>query len=183
MTLNQVLAGNTIDADDIQDELDYLESFAVPISAMKASDTGPRVNATKSADPDLTVTLPANRTYEVDGWLIPTSAANAAGDFAFDWTWTNTATVTAVGLGAHNSLAAGTQAADTEVIAYLADSATPSGNQPYGASTGNGGIHVAAIVVTGSSDVALTVEWAENAINASGTTLRAGSWITARRKA
>lgn len=182
MALNQVLAGNIIYADDVQDELDEVDSYARPITATKAVDTGPRVNNTKSADPELAITLPANRTYVVQGWFLVSSASNAAGDFACGWQWTNTATVTATGLGLHNSLASGSQA-DVEGIGYGPDATTPSQSQPYGASTTPTGIFVSARVVTGTSAVVLTVEWAQANTNASGTTLLTGSHIVARRSA
>lgn len=162
--------------------LNELASYAVPITAVKVVPTGPRVNNTKSNDPELAITLPANRAYEVFGSLLITGG-NAAGDFAYGWNWTNTATIIVNGLGAHNSLASGSQSPDAEVIAYLADSATPTSSTPYGASTSNTGAYISAYVVTGNADVLLTLEWAESATNATGTTLLAGSRIAARRLA
>lgn len=170
-------AGTTLTAAKVAE----LATYAVPIEASKASDSAALASdATLNADPDLVIVLPASRTYDVDGWMIHSSAANAAGDIQFGWSWTNTATVTMYGLGPHNSMASGSQS-DVESIARAADTTSPTAGTPYGASTTPTNSHIRARVVTGASPVTLTLNWAQATSNVSGTTLHAGSYISARR--
>jgi hypothetical protein len=177
MTWTDPSAGQTLTAAKLAE----LATYSVRIEASKASDSPALTSdATLNADPDLVIVLPANRTYDVDGWMIHSSAANAAGDIQFGWSWTNTATVTMYGLGPHNSMASGSQS-DLESIARAADTASPTAGTPYGASTTSTNTHLRARVVTDASAVTLTLNWAQATSNASGTTLHAGSYISARR--
>lgn len=158
-----------------------LASYAVPITAEKTSGTA-RINNTISADPELVVVLPANRTYDIDLLMRISSAANAAGDFQYRWAWTGTADVTVYNMGVHNAIASGSQS-DLESISYAVDSSTPSSATPLGASTTTTSSLAKARVVTGGSSVTLTLEWAQSSTNANATTLDTGSTLTARRRA
>lgn len=180
MALDQVLTGNFILAVDIQDEIDELDSYARPIQVVKSGDTARTSTAARTADPHLSITLPPNRTYDCLFTGKTFSAANAAGDFAWDVIWTNTATVTVGGNGLTNVLASGS-VGDMEGASFVADSTTPAGGIPWGTSTsttdGQGWFRV----VTGSSAVVVTIGWAQFASNVNSTTLRAGSTLVARR--
>lgn len=172
-------AGQTLTAAILND----LGTYASEIQAEKASDSPALTSdATLNADPDLVIVLPANRTYDVTGWMIHSSAANAAGDIQFSWSWTNTATVTMYGLGPHNGIVSGSQS-DLESIARAADSSSPTTASPYGSSTTPINTHLRARVVTGGSAVTLTLNWSQASSNVNGTTLHAGSMISARRAA
>lgn len=157
-----------------------LASYAVPIRAEKAGDTSRASTAVSAADPDLVIVLPASRTYDVEITMHVTSAANAAGDFRFGLGWTNTATVTLGGHGLHIALASGTSA-DLEALAYVPDTSTPTGDIGVGASTTRTVVKGWATVVTGGSNVTLSLLWAQAASNVNNTTLLTGSSIVARR--
>lgn len=149
-----------------------------PITAEKPGDTSRSSVTAKTADPDLVLALAINTTYEVRGLLIVTSAANAAGDFSYDWGFPANAVVSAGGVGLHNTLASGSQS-DLEGVAYPLDASSPVGSLPYGASTSNSGISVNARVKMGSTAGNLELLWAQVASNANATTLKGGSFITA----
>jgi hypothetical protein len=157
-----------------------LASYAVPITAYKAGDTNRASTITSTADPDLVIVLPANRTYEVEITMYVTSAANAAGDFRFALGWTNTATVTLGGHGIHISVASGSSA-DLEALGIAADTTTPTSDIGIGASTTRTTVKGWATVVTGGSNVTLSLLWAQASSNANNTTLLTGSSIVARR--
>lgn len=169
-------AGQTLTAAKIAE----LASYSVPIRAEKAGDTSRNTLAVTTADPELVIVLPANRTYDIDIALHVSSAANAAGDFQMNWGWTNTATVTQGGQGLVNSLASGSSGS-ADMISYPPDSATPTGAISYGASTSRCLIEQRVTVVTGGSNVTLSLLWAQQASNANNTTLHAGSKVVARR--
>jgi hypothetical protein len=157
-----------------------LASYAVPISAYKAGDTVRVSTATATADPDLVIVLPANRTYDVEITMYVTTETNAAGDFRFGLGWTNTAAVTYGVQGLHISLASGSSG-DLEAVGYAPDSTTPVTETAIGASTTRCVVKAWATVVTGGSNVTLSLLWAQVFSNADDTILRAGSSIVARR--
>jgi hypothetical protein len=145
-----------------------LASYAVPITAYKAGDTNRASTITSTADPDLVIVLPANRTYEVEITMYVTSAANAAGDFRLG------------GHGIHISVASGSSA-DLEALGIAADTTTPTSDIGIGASTTRTTVKGWATVVTGGSNVTLSLLWAQASSNANNTTLLTGSSIVARR--
>lgn len=152
-----------------------------PVEAVKAGDTPRSSNITLTADPDLTVTIPAtSATYELTAHLFATSAANAAGDIQYDWTYPTGATLTWGAAGPHNTLASGSQA-DGEWTAVMLDGSSPSGAIPYGASQAGAGTLVIGRLVVGSTGGNLTLRWAQQSSNASATVLKAGSYIRIRR--
>lgn len=176
MTWTDIPAGTTLDAATLAD----LASYAVRPSATKASDL-PRASTTsESADPDLSILLPANRTYLVEAGCIISSAANAAGDFKIGFEWTNSATVTILGLGLSAAgLASGT-ITDLEGVAQHATS-SPTTGISYGASTTPTTVLRRMRVVTGGSDVIFTVRWAQQSSSLSATNLLTGSWLVGER--
>lgn len=177
MAWTPTAAGQTLTAAKVED----LASYGVPIQVAKAGDTSRNSTITVSADPDLVVVLPANRTYMVEAALIVSSAANAAGDFRTCVSWTNTATVYVVGVGLSAAgLASGT-ITDLEGVAQTADSTSPTAEISYGASTTPTTVVRWFRVVTGGSAVTLSLQWAQQSSSVSNTTVSAGSSLTARR--
>jgi hypothetical protein len=150
----------------------------LPVTAAKLGNTSIAGSLSVAADPDLVLTLKANTTYDIHGLLLVTSAADNTGDFRRGWSWTNTATVTVGGAGGVNTITTGTSGSG-EWVAKDPDSTSPSEqNVTYLASTTPSGVTVNDRIVVSTSDVTLTLTWAQ--ATASGTTtLRAGSFITA----
>lgn len=149
-----------------------------PITAEKSATTTVNTDATVNPDPDLVLNLNRDITYDVRGLLLVSSATNAAGDFRRSWSWTNTATVIMGGAGGSNAIASGTLG-DGEWAAYAPDATSPAQDLQYFASTTVSGIWIADRVIVSTSDVVLTLTWAQSASNANNTSLHARSFITA----
>lgn len=169
-------AGQTLTAAKFED----LASYAVPITAVKASDTSVNTDGTVNSDPELVIVLPANRTYDIEVVIHATSAANAAGDLRVAYAWTNTATVTRGGDGLALALASGTSA-DLNAPALAADTTSPTSDLTYGVSTTRTVVREVLTVVTGGTAVTLTLQWAQETSNANNTTVLTGSKMIARR--
>jgi hypothetical protein len=176
VTWSDPAAGQTLTAAKLVE----LATYAVPISAVKTSNTSRFSTTTPTADPELSIVLPANRTYVIEVVQHVTSDANAAGDYRVSYTWTNTATVTDAGIALANTLASGTQGS-IEAVAHGADSTSPSSDINYGASTSRNTFVQWLRVVTGGSDVTFSLQWAQQTSSVSNTNLLAGSQMTAQR--
>lgn len=175
MSLGQVLAGNVIFADDVQDELDELASWQ-PLSASKPADTSRASVTSRTADPDLVIAMVANTTYDLTALLIGSSNANGAGNFAGEWQYPSDAVMSFTAHGLISTLASGTSA-DLQAGAVSLDATTPAGPFVVGLSTSLSGT-----VVTGRITVVtagnLTLAWAQNSSNINNSTLRGGSFVT-----
>lgn len=149
-----------------------------PIGVVKTADTSRSSTTSRSADPELSVTLPPG-TWELDALLLVTGG-NAAGDFNFDWAFPADATLSSGTHGVLDDLASGTTAANVNVAGYSADTSTPTGGHSLGASTSVTAVisHATVTIVTAG---AVTIEWAQNSISATATVLKAGSKLTARK--
>jgi len=166
--------------------LTALATFAEPLQIIKAATGATRTSTTAStADSELTLTFPANRTYEYELELLLLSAANAAGDFRGRIAWTNSATVHLVVAGLADTLALGAMAdyQGTAANAGVADTTTPTGEMVLGCSTTATAGYMRGRIITGASPVVATLEWAQFVSNASATSVLAGSSWTARRTA
>jgi hypothetical protein len=153
----------------------------LPLTATKASGLGRTATVTKTADPDLTIPVLANYTYE--GQLVISYTAPAANDISLDLAYPTGATCSAVQIGPHNAIAtSGSQASDVEFQALMLDAATPTGAMPFGGTAGGIGALILIRLVVGSTAGNLTVEWAQ-LVSGGTTTLNAGSWLTIRRVA
>jgi hypothetical protein len=168
-------AGTTLTAAKVAE----LASYAVNIQAEKASPTSRNTTTSPAADPELVIVLPANRTYDVTAELIVT-AGNAAGDIRVAFGWTNTATVTYTGLGPVKTLASGSTG-DGEFFAIGPDNTTTTTAVGYGASTTATAVWIRARVVTGGSNVTLSLLWAQDTSSGTDSTVAAGSKMVARR--
>lgn len=147
----------------------------------KSGDTTRTSTITRTADPDLALALPANSTWEFTGALILTSAANAAGDFSYEWQFPASATLTAVNHGMDIGLASGSVGTIEAVVQANQTGTSPTTAQNYGCSTTQTGVIVTGRIVLAGTAGSLTLAWAQQSSNASGTTLQNGSYITARR--
>jgi hypothetical protein len=153
-----------------------------PLSAVKTGDTS-RVNNTRSADPDLTIALPANSVWDFELKLLITSAANAAGDFAADLAYPAGAVVSALTHGLDLALPSGTFG-DLKAIGITRDSTSPTFSFGIGCSNTPTALYVAGRIEVGATPGSLTLEWAQNATDAvNATTLQDGSTMTCHRVA
>lgn len=176
MTWTDLAAGQTWTAAKANESA----SYATVVSATKASDTARFSTTTCTADPELSIVLLANRTYEFDARLLVSSEINAAGHFRLRLSWTNTATVTWRCAGLINTLASGVSA-DWNGQGVANDSTSPTSETSFGASTASTAPRVYGEIVTGGSNVTLTVDWAQFSSNVNDTTLLIGSRLSARR--
>lgn len=151
-----------------------------PIAAVKASDTSRSSTVSRTADPDLSVTLSPG-TWELDTLLLVTGG-NAAGDFNYDWAFPADATLSEGTHGVLDDLASGQTAANMNVAGTSADATTPTGGHSLGAST-SVVAHIALATVTIVTTGAVTIQWAQNSSNGTATVLKAGSKLTARKVA
>jgi hypothetical protein len=152
----------------------------VPLEAELSSDQSKISNTTFADLADLTIAVEANATYELTGLFVATSAANAAGDVKYRFSYPATATLTMMGPGPHNSLASGSQA-DGEWFYVLLDTATPTADIPYGASTAGAGAIINGKLKVGATAGDLVVGWAQQSSNANATVFKGGSYIRLRR--
>jgi len=167
-------SGETLTAAKLQALISELR----PITASKSATTSRNTTTTETADPHLVLPLLANRTYDVKGVLLVTSAANAAGDFRCSFTFPTGATVSSGAIGVHDSLASLTSA-DGQFSGEAADATSPTAAVGYGASTSVTAIQVELRVAVGANAGNLTLQWAQLASNANNTNLLSGSWLTA----
>jgi len=150
-----------------------------PKSARKASDTARNTTATRTADPDLTLTLPAG-TWEGTAVMIVSSAANAAGDFSWELAWTGTATVTMSGWALDGSITDLTSATINAGAATTVDTTSPTGNQNAGCTLYKC-VAVTYFTIALTTAGSVTLNWAQEASNGNNTTLHAGSSIRVQR--
>lgn len=149
-----------------------------PITAAKASDTSRASTTTRTADPDLSLTLTAG-VWEIDGLLVVNSTSDAAGDFSFLWTYPSDAIMTGGAVGLATTFASSITAPDIAAPASSLDTVSPTTNYDFGAGTSPTIINARAritIVTTG----AVTISWAQQSSNIATTTIKGGSAITAR---
>ena len=140
----------------------------------KATGTTITSSTTPVADPDLTIPLESGATYSIDGALIATGAAIGTGDLklalGFDgtltwgaWTYLGimTSGATAVASGGH-----GIGSTNTSVLGVAGGTFTP--------------VRLAGTITTTTAGN-LAAWWAQNTSSTTGTMLRQGSWLSARR--
>lgn len=143
--------------------------------ARKASDTT-RTNTTTAADdPDLTVSLAANSTYVVRGYLRLTNAA-ATADFKGQFSVPAGATTSYVFQGLDTTATAVSGSLYDFAGFVVASVGVPAGNAVAATVTG--------IIRTAGTAGAFTLQWAQNTIDAvNGTAVTTDSWILAERVA
>lgn len=147
------------------------------VFARKAGDTS-RLNTTAQvADPDLVLAVQANATYEVSGML--NFDGSSTGDYAQNFTGPAGATLTV------NTLGQGTGATGQEGTVFTGRSALGTARS-FGCTSAATifTIQISGVLVVGGTAGSLTLNWAQNALDAVvPTILRANSSITLRRVA
>ncbi len=149
----------------------------LPVHAIKAADLSRTSTATVASDPDIVLALKAGVTYSLQGHLLVYSASTTP-KFKYCWSWTNSATVI---LASHGLVTTVTITnGSIETYAYVNDTTTPSAEAPYAVSSGVSSILINDTIIVGSSlDTTLTLQWSQQVSNATATTLKQGSSVTA----
>ena len=149
----------------------------------KTADETVTSSATLQNDDHLVLPVVANAvyTFALDLYMIDT--ADFVGDFKMSFTCPAGATFDMHGSGAHiTDLSAGTSS-NGEWIAKLA-TASAGANLTFGCgNTSATGVRVYGRLVMSSTAGNLQLQWAQNAADASGTTLKAGSYMSMTRVA
>lgn len=153
-----------------------------PVSAYKTADTTRANDATRTADPHLTIALPANSTWDWDLSLIINSVANAAGDFTGEMAFPASATLSYGSLSLVDTIASG-QSADLKAEGASVDSTSPSDSFDIGCSTVETHALITGRIVLGATAGSLTLNWGQLVSNANGTTLQNGCRLVAHRVA
>lgn len=149
-----------------------VNTWFIPIVALKAIDETVASGTTLQNDDALFLPLAANATYLVRGYVFATGAALGAADIKLTFTAPSGATFRFTILG--YSLSSNT----TPVIT----AARSSGNAIHGVDGSSASpLIITAEVTTAASAGNYQLQWAQNSINATGTTVLAASSLEARR--
>lgn len=148
----------------------------------KSADETVTSNATLQNDDHLVLPVVANAVYTFALDLYMTEATDFVGDFKMSFTCPTGAAFDMHGSGAHaTNLTIGTSS-DGEWIGKLATSSAAA-TLAFGVGTGLTGVRVYGRLVMSSTAGNFQLQWAQNASDASGTTLKAGSQMTMTRVA
>lgn len=147
----------------------------------KSADETVTSNTTLQNDDHLVLPAVANAVYTFEVDLYMTDTADFVGDFKMSFTCPTGATFDMHGAGAHTTdLASGTSA-NGEWIGKLA-TASAGANLTFGVGfPAVTGVRVYGRLVMSSTAGNFQLQWAQNAADASGTTLKAGSYMTMTR--
>ena len=148
-------------------------NWFIPLVAYKAADTSRAGTVTTvAADPDLTVTLAANATYDIDMDLIYEGGTQGSADLKFTWTVPTGTTMRYVLVNTSTSGTC-TPAGATESTTVTAGT--------NGAANFRG-VHIGGTVFASTTAGSLTLNWATNTSNATNTIMHTGSRMTLQRK-
>jgi hypothetical protein len=148
----------------------------------KSADETVTSSATLQDDNHLVLPVVANAIYTFALDLYMTEATDFVGDFKMSFTCPASATFDMHGAGAHSTnLSTGTSS-DGEWIGKLA-TASAAATLAFGVGTGLTAVRVYGRLVMSSTAGNFTLQWAQNASDGSGTTLKAGSYMTMLRVA
>ncbi|MFD9306143.1 hypothetical protein ACFWCB_26400 [Streptomyces sp. NPDC060048] len=160
---------------EIRDQLNALLTVQTA-SIVKSSSTSRTSTTTLAADPHIVLAVAANTAYLLDGFF-EYDGAFGAGDLKLDWTVPASATLRWAALG--------TVAADTTQkfnSSSVEAGVTTLSIGTYGVGSTRNACAPRGYLTTGATAGNLTLTWAQNASNATATTLRAGSWARILRR-
>lgn len=149
----------------------------------KTADETVTGSTTLQNDDHLVLPVVANAVYTFDLDLYMTDSADVVGDFKMSFTCPTGATFDMHGAGAHVTDLGGGTSSNGEWIGKLA---TTSAGATIAFGVSNPGPTAARVygrLVMGGTAGNLQLQWAQNASDASGTTLKAGSYMTMTRVA
>lgn len=151
-----------------------------PVAAFKTTDTSRSSTITRTADPDLTIALPANSEWDFHCVLIIETAASAAGDFSGEWDYPANANVSYGVIALVDTLAGGLSA-DAYSRGLARDATAPTTQFDVGVSTSRNAVLISGRIVLGATAGSLTLNWAQLSSNANATVLQDGSRLIAHR--
>jgi hypothetical protein len=160
---------------EIRDQLNSLITVQ-PISAVKSADTGRTSTTTLASDPHIVLAVAANATYLLDGWF-EYDGAFGAGDLKMDWSLPASAALRWAPFG--NASGDTTQKHTTGSVEAGVTTASVG---TYGVGATRNAVAPRGYLTTGATAGNATLRWAQNASNATATTLRAGSWARLLRR-
>lgn len=146
--------------------------------ALKSADTSRSNTVTATDDPHLTLSVVANATYVLDGWL--KYFADPTPDFKMTFS-TPTGT-----LGEWHALGAGSNTAGQTTVGYSIRTEANDVNQErnyYGTSDSNVGLQLKGTFRVAGTAGSIAVQWAQGSSSATATTVFTDSWIRLQRVA
>lgn len=151
----------------------------IPQYVEKGSDETVTSSATVQNDDELELTL-APGTWKITSLLFASGASGSNQDIKIGYTFP-TGTFSWGAWGYHPNWSNVDGSRDMNAEGDVLDSSSPTSARGFGTVTGaNVPILVIGSLVNTASGV-LRLQWAQNTANATGTTLKAGSWMEARR--
>ncbi|MET9957027.1 hypothetical protein ABZ135_36505 [Streptomyces sp. NPDC006339] len=158
---------------EIRDQLNTLT--ADDVTVRKSGDTTRASTTTMANDPDLTIGVVANGVYRLTGYIVYSQnlAASASSGIKIGWSGPALATMqwTSGGTDGPTSLTGQD---------VTSNSISQTRSLPSNLGTFMSAIPVGYLAVAGTAG-SLSFQWAQVASNATGTIVRAGSWINLRR--
>lgn len=153
----------------------------LPLWAQKPSATSRANNVTEAADPDLSLTFPANTAWDFR-LVLYLAGGNAAGDWSGHLEWTD-GVVSYSGYSVANSLASGTTADVSAGPTSRLLGSSPGFNLVFGVSATGTIAVIEGHITVGSTDSDLTLYWAQDSSNGTATSVLEGSTFSAERRA
>lgn len=153
-----------------------VNSWFVPLSIVKPSNTSRASNTSITADPHLVLALDANASYQVEALILYDGAQQSGnqanpGGISFNWTLPASAT------GRQSSLA---NASGSTALGVIAWTTTGAGDTTTVAAGGTRALRIRGVVVTTSSGN-LTFLWAQTVSSTTATTVYSPSYLQAQR--
>lgn len=164
MAIPTWVSGQILTASDVN-------TWFVPLAAVKTADTSRASTTTLTADPDLTLSVGANSTYFVELILIYTGAS---GVNFFQWDFTVPTSATYVYSFIYQN-SAGTTNVQQQNAGTSGSWANTTGVTNFLS------MEIKGTLTTSSTAGTFALTWAQHASGATNTTLRAGSQMMARR--
>lgn len=148
------------------------DSVRTILKVLKTADKTITNDVNLAADNHLFLPVAANTTYSLEAYIAYTGPNDPAGGIKFDWTgpagfsmlWTNFG-VLGVGVGTLTSY-------DT-----VTETAAGTRNHGTAGTSTNLSFHFSGTVIVSGTPGTLTLRWAQAAANATGTTVKANSWL------
>lgn len=151
----------------------------IPQYVEKGSDETVTNTATVQNDDELELTL-APGTWEITSVLYAAGISGANQDIKIQYTFP-TGSFSWGAWGLHVDWANSAGGRDAAVGGDPLDSASPTGAYGFATVTGANTPVLVKGILTNSASGVLRLQWAQNTANLTGTTLKAGSWMSARR--
>src|SRR5690349_14571071 len=180
MTITAPIDGDDLDPAWAQQVTDFINDYISGRTVRKAAATSRNTTTSRTADPELTLSLPANSTWDFECHLLLNSAANAAGDFAGEFTYPGLATVDHGSLGLIDTLASGGSADLHAGTATSNDTTSPTTFFVFGTSTTLTYAVIFGRIALGATAGSLTLAWAQFGSNGNNTNVNIGSKLLAR---